>query len=73
MSGRQVPYITGSSEANALGWNLVCAWTLDEPDEGKWDTSCGESFLLLEGTPEDNNMRFCCYCGLPLTGIVGIE
>jgi len=28
-----------------------------------WETSCGESFYLEDGTPRDNNMRFCPYCG----------
>ncbi len=27
------------------------------------DTSCGKSFAIMEGTPKDNGMKFCCYCG----------
>lgn len=38
-----------------------CEWTAD--DDGNWDTSCGEKFIILHGTPRENDMRFCCYCG----------
>lgn len=39
-----------------------CIWTynLDE----YWQTSCGDQFCISEGTPAENNMRFCHYCGL---------
>jgi hypothetical protein len=37
-----------------------CHWT---EDEGMWATSCGNAFMLNDGTPTDNNMKFCCYCG----------
>lgn len=39
----------------------TCGWAYDE--DGIWQTDCGESFVLMEGTPEDNDFRFCCYCG----------
>jgi hypothetical protein len=41
-----------------------CTWT--ENDEGCWDTECDEMFILIDSTPEANNMNFCCYCGKPL-------
>jgi len=31
-----------------------------------WETDCGEIFVLNEGTPEDNDMKFCSFCGKPL-------
>jgi hypothetical protein len=31
-----------------------------------WSTSCGNAFCLNHGTPSDNDMKFCCYCGLML-------
>jgi len=48
--------------------NNVCIWTAEEEDlvdfgENSYYTSCGNDFLLLEGTPSDNNMKYCCYCG----------
>jgi hypothetical protein len=31
-----------------------------------WETSCGHAFTVLEGTPRDNGMKYCCYCGRTL-------
>ncbi len=41
---------------------IQCLWTQVE-DGGDWDTSCGDLFTLLEGTPKDNDMKYCAYCG----------
>ena len=41
-----------------------CAWECDS--EGNWETDCGGTFILNEGTPRDNRMAFCCYCGKSL-------
>jgi hypothetical protein len=38
-----------------------CRWT--EDDEGNWDTDCGERYILITGTPRENRMAFCAYCG----------
>jgi hypothetical protein len=40
---------------------LPCRWTEDV--DGNWDTDCDNRFVLTDGTPGDNKMRFCCYCG----------
>jgi hypothetical protein len=39
-----------------------CKWAYDQDDD-KWDTSCGHAFVLTEGTPAENHMVYCCYCG----------
>ena len=44
---------------------MNCTWTYDE-DLDTWDTECGESFVVTNGTPAENSMRFCCYCGKPI-------
>lgn len=44
--------------------NPVCHW--DEDDTGVWATDCRHEFEINEGTPDDNGMKFCCYCGKPL-------
>jgi hypothetical protein len=41
---------------------MGCEWKNNGMDT-LWDTSCGETFLLSEGTPLENGMRYCCYCG----------
>lgn len=34
-----------------------------EPDEAYICSECGEPWILNEGTPEENNMRYCPACG----------
>jgi len=43
----------------------VCTWSQDsyETEYNVWNTDCARVFQLSEGTPADNGMRFCCYCG----------
>ena len=41
-----------------------CAWHQDGDSESDlYATSCRHYFSLNEGTPEDNKMHWCCYCG----------
>lgn len=48
----------------------TCGWWLDEDiDDGSWGTSCGHMFRLDDGSPYQNRMAFCCYCGKPLTEV----
>lgn len=44
-----------------------CGWSLDEPDCGGWATQCGGMFMLTSDTPQDNDIRFCPYCGGTVT------
>lgn len=39
-----------------------CAWTYDDDSES-YDTQCGQLFTIIEGTPDENHMAFCAYCG----------
>jgi len=39
-----------------------CNWVVDE-DSGAYDTDCGRTFPLNDGTLAENEMAFCCYCG----------
>lgn len=47
-----------------------CHWSQDGEDSDTWATQCSHYFTLIEGTPGDNHMRFCCYCGRPLVQLV---
>lgn len=38
-----------------------CEWK--EDSDGNWDTFCGETFCLEEGTPSENTYKFCPACG----------
>lgn len=41
----------------------TCLWSRADDDTDVWETSCGHAFTIIEGTPSDNHMEFCCYCG----------
>jgi DNA-binding transcriptional regulator YdaS (Cro superfamily) len=41
-----------------------CAW--EQQTDGDWDTACGHTFVIMDGTPADNGITFCCFCGKPL-------
>ena len=38
-----------------------CRWAQD--DNGTWETECGNMFEVTDGTPYENDMKFCPYCG----------
>lgn len=40
-----------------------CVWTQEDEDSEYFETDCGHDFCLIDGLPEDNDMKFCCYCG----------
>ena len=45
----------------------TCIWTLDMDDWNAWKPSCGSDlFVLNEGTPAENKMKFCPYCAKPI-------
>lgn len=39
-----------------------CEW-VKEGECDLWGTECGKAFMLNDGSPSDNGMKFCCYCG----------
>ena len=39
----------------------TCNWQRD--DDGSDETGCGGMWCLNDGTPADNSMKFCPYCG----------
>lgn len=44
-----------------------CEWSQqedgDDYEDMIWSTSCGTEFQFIDGTPKDNEMNYCCYCG----------
>lgn len=40
----------------------ICEWAYQEWEDS-YDTGCGETFQVIEGTLAENKVRFCCYCG----------
>lgn len=59
------PMDVGKTWGLYLAWKKLkeraCAWSRDE--DGNWETGCGNLFIILEGSPQDNEMKFCPYCG----------
>lgn len=47
-----------------------CEWELVDSDFGTWESSCENVFVIHEGTPSENEMHFCCYCGRPLKEVI---
>lgn len=42
-------------------------WILDDDDANSWKCSeCGGLLIINDGTPHENNWRFCPYCGAKL-------
>ena len=61
-----------SSIADKHLTKVECGWTRTPSiieDEDTWTTLCGNVWMFEEGTPQDNGMKFCCYCGRPLVQI----
>lgn len=42
-----------------------CEWLYCE-EEDAWDTGCGHKFQIIEGSPKDNGLIYCPYCGKPI-------
>ena len=38
----------------------ICAW---REEDGCWRTDFYHEFVINEGTPRENDMKYCCYCG----------
>jgi len=42
----------------------TCNWTEDRGEWGdSWDTSCDNKFEFMVGGPDENEFKFCPYCG----------
>jgi DNA-directed RNA polymerase subunit RPC12/RpoP len=43
----------------------VCVWQYKDDNcfYSYWETACEQAFVILEGSPEENNYRHCPYCG----------
>lgn len=40
----------------------TCKWSYDEYTDS-WDTDCKDKFSIISGTPAENNMIYCHFCG----------
>ncbi len=54
-------------ELKRLAGDGECRWSQNE--DGYYDTACGQAFVMESGTPIDNGMHYCCYCGKRLVEV----
>lgn len=45
-------------------WNQrpVCEWK-EHPEDGYWQSACGEQWCFVDGGVKENRVRFCHGCG----------
>ena len=41
-----------------------CVW---RENNGLWETDCKQEFAINDGTPSENMMKYCCFCGKIIT------
>ena len=41
---------------------MTCIWTYDD-NYCYYETECGEAHMFCSGNSEDNNYKYCPYCG----------
>lgn len=39
-----------------------CTWA-EDGDDSFYTTDCGHAFEVTNGTPLENDFKFCCFCG----------
>ena len=59
--GLEQEFINKVGCASHSEFRADCIWT--EDDDGIYLTSCENAFEFMNGSPEDNHMKFCPYCG----------
>jgi len=63
---KQLAIKTWSLRIETMTKSNTCAWKMVDSDYNIWETDCGESFVLEDGTPKENKLRYCCFCGRKL-------
>jgi lipocalin len=51
-----------NSDYQSINIDNACLWTYDE-NHDYYETECEHAFCIIEGTPKDNDMKYCPYCG----------
>ena len=66
--GRSGENVGVENVVSAAGRDGFCEWTLYDEENNLWETECDEISQIMDGTPKENTMRFCCYCGKKIVG-----
>jgi len=67
-----LPALPDKEELSSDGY---CTWTFNSYsgyycEDDHWNTSCGQSYVMIEGTPRENDYKFCPACGKELVEVV---
>jgi len=49
-------------DSSGVVYQKVCTWVYDD-NLDYWDTLCEKGWCFTEGTPKQNRMKFCPFCG----------
>lgn len=41
----------------------VCVWRKEDDEWNSWTSDCDQTWCFEEGTPKENNVRYCHFCG----------
>lgn len=52
--------------AKKINLETHCLWTQQEAFGDWYSTTCENEFVLNDGSPKENGMRFCLFCGKKL-------
>ena len=62
---------TGVNDMDKEVGKDTCVW--QEDCESTWDTSCDTAFVMIDGTPTDNEYKFCPSCGKSIKEVRYVE
>ena len=68
---RNYRHVAALMEREMVSNTNKCVWS--EDSDGTWQTSCEQAFCLNDGSPSDNDMKYCCYCGKALAECKYVE
>lgn len=52
----------------------TCTWIQEEnQDSNTWSTSCGREWELTDGTPMENDIQYCVFCGRSVRTVDGSD
>lgn len=70
LKGREVTYLPVRGAEMEAPHPYTCTWKTVDEDNNVWGGECGSDWMLDEGTPEENDMKFCPNCGRPLVQVI---
>lgn len=54
---------SGAIFGEACTWSQPTSW---DDESNCWRTACGDAFQLVDGSPSENKILYCPFCGMPV-------